>query len=131
MAASEAKSGTMRVGGHETKRAGDDVEEARRSPPAGGEGPTSENKSASEKTPTGEKDPPTDDAVTDPNLVDWDGPNDPANPRNWSKARKMLNIALVSLSVLYSYVRTNSIPICSNSTHYTMGKNQVLTQAPM
>ncbi len=44
------------------------------------------------------------DIVTDPNLVDWDGPNDPANPRNWSKKRKMLNTSLVSLSVLYSYV---------------------------
>jgi len=24
----------------------------------------------------------------DPNLVTWDGPDDPANPRNWSKNRK-------------------------------------------
>lgn len=71
---------------HETKSAGTDVEKARYSPP------------------TSAKDHPADDAVVDPNIVDWDGPNDPANPRNWSKARKMLNVSLVSLSVLYSYV---------------------------
>lgn len=42
----------------------------------------------------------------DPNLVDWDGPDDPANPRNWSKAFKMANIFLVSLSVLYCNLAT-------------------------
>ena len=80
--------------------------------------------SAGEKGPAGEKDPPADDAVADPNLVDWDGPNDPANPRNWSKARKMLNIVLISLSVLYSYVWTNPFPVCAKSTHHAMGKTK-------
>ncbi|KAH8653888.1 major facilitator superfamily domain-containing protein [Xylariales sp. PMI_506] len=47
------------------------------------------------------------DATTiDPNIVDWDNPDDPANPRNWSKGHKILNIALVSLSVLYSSLAT-------------------------
>ncbi len=44
------------------------------------------------------------DEIVDPNVVTWDGPDDPANPRNWSQRRKMLNVSLVSLSVLYSYV---------------------------
>lgn len=44
------------------------------------------------------------DSPHDPNIVDWDGPNDPENPRNWTKTRKMVNISLFSLSVLYSYV---------------------------
>ena len=63
-----------------------------------------------EEYPTGEKDSgekkdaAANDDVVDPNIVDWDGPNDPANPRTWSKKRKMLNTSLVSLSVLYSYV---------------------------
>ncbi|KAH7124934.1 major facilitator superfamily domain-containing protein [Dactylonectria estremocensis] len=35
-------------------------------------------------------------APQDPNIVDWDGPNDPANPHNWSRARKGGTIALVS-----------------------------------
>ncbi|KAI7970277.1 hypothetical protein EIK77_000279 [Talaromyces pinophilus] len=47
------------------------------------------------------KDSPNEVAV-DPNIVDWDSPNDPANPRNWSRKSKMLNISLISLSVLYS-----------------------------
>lgn len=38
---------------------------------------------------------------TDPNLVDWDGPDDTANPRNWPKILKMANVMLVSLSMLY------------------------------
>ncbi|GIZ48759.1 hypothetical protein CKM354_001180900 [Cercospora kikuchii] len=31
----------------------------------------------------------------DPNIVDWDGPNDPANPRNWTTKAKLTNTALV------------------------------------
>ncbi|KAJ5672509.1 Major facilitator superfamily domain general substrate transporter [Penicillium longicatenatum] len=48
----------------------------------------------------------TDASTVDPNLVDWDGPDDPANPRNWSPAFKMANIVLVSLSVLYCNLAT-------------------------
>lgn len=47
-----------------------------------------------------------DASITDPNLVDWDGPDDPANPRNWSKTFKMANVLLVSLSVLYCNLAT-------------------------
>ena len=32
----------------------------------------------------------------DPNIVDWDGPDDPANPLNWSLSRKTVAIAIVS-----------------------------------
>ncbi|KAH6877322.1 major facilitator superfamily domain-containing protein [Thelonectria olida] len=32
----------------------------------------------------------------DPNIVDWDGPNDPANPQNWSKKKKVITVSLVS-----------------------------------
>ncbi|KAF5659783.1 major facilitator family transporter [Fusarium denticulatum] len=42
----------------------------------------------------------------DPNIVDWSGPNDPANPRNWSKAYKLTNIIVISLSVLYTNLAT-------------------------
>lgn len=41
-----------------------------------------------------------------PNIVGWDGPNDPANPRNWSKTYKLVNVTLVSLSVLYVNLAT-------------------------
>jgi multidrug resistance protein len=38
----------------------------------------------------------TKDEVLDPNIVWWDGPNDPENPRNWSNIQKYTNVALVS-----------------------------------
>lgn len=34
-------------------------------------------------------------ANVDPNIVDWDGPDDPANPRNWTTKAKVTNTALV------------------------------------
>lgn len=34
--------------------------------------------------------------ATDPNIVDFDGPDDPANPMNWSPAKKWGAIAVVS-----------------------------------
>lgn len=33
----------------------------------------------------------------DPNIVWWDGPDDPQNPRNWSSLKKNVNVGLVSL----------------------------------
>lgn len=36
----------------------------------------------------------------DPNVIWWDGPNDPLNPRNWALRKKSINIALVSLQCL-------------------------------
>ncbi|KAG9502268.1 hypothetical protein J7337_005094 [Fusarium musae] len=42
----------------------------------------------------------------DPNVVDWSGPDDPQNPRNWSKAYKLTNIIVISLSVLYTNLAT-------------------------
>lgn len=35
-------------------------------------------------------------AIENETLVDWDGPDDSKNPRNWSPARKWATIALVS-----------------------------------
>lgn len=38
----------------------------------------------------------------DPNIVDFDGPNDPENPLNWSITRKTTSIVIVSLTALLS-----------------------------
>ena len=35
-------------------------------------------------------------ATKDPNLVDWDGPDDPANPMNWKTSKKIAAIGIVS-----------------------------------
>lgn len=34
----------------------------------------------------------SDTAMVNSNLVDWDGPDDPENPMNWSKSQKALFI---------------------------------------
>ncbi|KAK3316618.1 general substrate transporter [Apodospora peruviana] len=36
----------------------------------------------------------------DPNVVAWDGPDDPTNPMNWSMKKKWLNIAVLSILTL-------------------------------
>ncbi|KAI1460339.1 MFS general substrate transporter [Annulohypoxylon moriforme] len=33
----------------------------------------------------------------DPNIVEWDGPNDPENPMNWPDSKKWINISIVSI----------------------------------
>ncbi|KZF23887.1 putative MFS transporter [Xylona heveae TC161] len=38
----------------------------------------------------------------DPDVVDWDGPDDPANPRNWKRGTKLMHVLLVSAFTLYS-----------------------------
>ncbi|XXG99865.1 hypothetical protein Hte_006206 [Hypoxylon texense] len=45
---------------------------------------------------------PAEKLTQDPNVVDWDGPDDPANPLNWSALKKGLHVAYVSLFVLYA-----------------------------
>ncbi|KAM0341651.1 hypothetical protein ACHAPU_009897 [Fusarium lateritium] len=36
----------------------------------------------------------------DPNIVDWEGPDDPEHPLNWSKTQKNIHLAIVSLFTL-------------------------------
>jgi hypothetical protein len=42
------------------------------------------------KTTTAEEEP------QDPNIVTWDGPDDPADPLNWNNSLKVINVGLVS-----------------------------------
>ncbi|KAK4162828.1 major facilitator superfamily domain-containing protein [Cladorrhinum sp. PSN259] len=37
------------------------------------------------------------DEQRDPNVVDWDGPNDPENPQNWPMSKKWGNVAVLSI----------------------------------
>jgi MFS family permease len=68
----------------------------------------------------GENDAPATTAA-DPNVVDWDGPNDPANPRNWSKAYKFTNVILISLSVLYCNLATTMFAPGANIMQRELG----------
>jgi hypothetical protein len=52
------------------------------------------------------EDAPAGTGAADPNLVNWDGPDDPENPRNWSKTHKLAIVILVSMSVLYCNLAT-------------------------
>lgn len=40
------------------------------------------------------------DGERDPNVVTWDGPNDPQNPMNWTMKKKWMNIAVLSILTL-------------------------------
>ena len=40
----------------------------------------------------------------DPNIVDWDGPDDPNNPVNWSSKKKWGNIAIMAAITFLTYV---------------------------
>lgn len=35
-------------------------------------------------------------------IIDWDGPDDPENPRNWKATTKMVHVCLVSAFTLYA-----------------------------
>lgn len=48
-----------------------------------------------------QRDDRTDDQTSrDPDIVDWDGENDPQNPRNWSSKAKVANTSLVIVLTL-------------------------------
>ncbi|KAK7966469.1 MFS multidrug transporter [Apiospora aurea] len=57
----------------------------------------------------------------DPNLVDWDGPNDPTNPQNWSWKRKLVTTVVLSLctfSVSFgSSILASAIAVLSTEYH--------------
>ena len=42
------------------------------------------------------KEPETQQAEVDPNIVGWDGPDDPKNPYNWTGGLKWGNVAVIS-----------------------------------
>ena len=54
--------------------------------------------------PGGPQDPHSDtrSLFKGPNVVDWDGPDDPANPMNWPTAKKVAAIGVVSLITFLS-----------------------------
>jgi hypothetical protein len=45
------------------------------------------------------------DGPSDPNIVDWDGPDDPENPLNWTKKRKVSATVSIALITLLTYDR--------------------------
>lgn len=44
-----------------------------------------------------------DQAPLDPNIVDWDGPDDPEKPTNWAASRKYGIVAIISSITFLTY----------------------------
>ncbi|KAK1983780.1 major facilitator superfamily transporter [Colletotrichum cereale] len=59
-------------------------------------GPESAGKSAEDTKDVVEE------TVQDPNMIDWDGPDDPENPMNWSMKLKWANVAIISTLTLHT-----------------------------
>ncbi|KAK1839423.1 cycloheximide resistance protein, partial [Colletotrichum chrysophilum] len=72
-------------------------------------------KSAEEETPH------------DPNIVDFDGPNDPEHPLNWPTTRKTITIIIVSLTALLSPIgSTISAAAAADIMHHFNTTNATL-----
>lgn len=66
-------------------------------------GPKTNAEAASPSPPA----PPNDAA--DPNLVEWSGPDDPENPKNWLRSRKWAVVFVVSTFTLMSPMSSSMI----------------------
>lgn len=66
----------------------------------------------------------------DPNLVTWQGPNDPANPKNWAFSKKWRAVFIVScftlMSPLSSSVVAPSLGVIGNELDVPPGTQQAL-----
>ncbi|KAG8894101.1 hypothetical protein FRB99_001520, partial [Tulasnella sp. 403] len=62
---------------------------------------------------------------TDPNVITWDGPDDPCNPKNWTKKRKWLATSIVScftfMSPLASSMLAPALPEISREFGVAQG----------
>ena len=56
------------------------------------------------------EDPGTTSTEMDPNIVDWDGPDDPKNPVNWSENLKWANVAVIASITFLTQVIPLSFP---------------------
>ena len=56
-----------------------------------------------------------DSAPDDPDLVTWDGDNDPQNPMNWPEKKKWSNLGILSLLTLITYVALFQRPAVARS----------------
>ncbi|KAH8816552.1 MFS transporter [Xylogone sp. PMI_703] len=63
------------------------------------------------------------DGNTKPNSVDWDGPNDPANPQNWRGSEKYSIVVAVSLMCLITPLASSmfapGVPLLMEEFHST------------
>ncbi|KAL9109983.1 MAG: hypothetical protein Q9227_005506 [Pyrenula ochraceoflavens] len=68
-----------------------------------------------------------DESPQDPNLVDWEGPDDPENPMNWSTAKKVVAIGIVSLITVLSPLTSTIIsPVTPDVMNTFHSSNETL-----
>lgn len=73
----------------------------------------SETSSVPSRSPAREK--------QDPNIIDWDGPDDPADPMNWKTSQKTATISLASVITFITYV-DHTFPCLSTKEFLNNGK---------
>ena len=61
----------------------------------------------------------------DPNLIDWDGPDDPENPMNWSRSKKWITTAMLGI---VTFCVTFASSVFSNATFITAKEYHVSTE---
>lgn len=73
------------------------------------------------------KEPETTKTEVDPNIVDWDGPDDPQNPINWSEKLKWANVAVIaSVTFLTPLASSMLAPAVPEVTKHFNSTNQEL-----
>jgi hypothetical protein len=69
--------------------------------------------------------PAKDLAPKDPNLIEWDGPDDPGNPMNWSRTKKWITTIMLGLM---TFCVTFASSVFSNATVSTAIEYGVSTE---
>lgn len=65
----------------------------------------------------------------DPELVAWDGPDDPNNPRNWPHSTKVLQTCIVSLYALLAPMSSSMLSPAMTDISATLGIKTVFMQS--
>ncbi|KAH7055953.1 MFS multidrug transporter-like protein [Macrophomina phaseolina] len=72
-----------------------------------------------------------DSPPNDPNVVSWDGPEDPANPKNWSLRRKWAACLVVSSFAFISPVSSSMVAPALTSISKDLGVTKEIEEALM
>ncbi|EKG12399.1 Major facilitator superfamily [Macrophomina phaseolina MS6] len=72
-----------------------------------------------------------DSPPNDPNVVSWDGPEDPANPKNWSLRRKWAACLVVSSFTFISPVSSSMVAPALTSISKDLGVTKEIEEALM
>jgi len=71
-----------------------------------------------EEQPQPEKSDDGSEKAPDPNIVDWDGPDDPSNPMNWPKSKREGHVVIVSVITLIVLVLSIPMQLLSRLTPF-------------